>query len=100
MKYFRYDCRENRYVVLAKNFEKLRCFGQGNLYPSQRATMGLAIQEIDRIMPVGSLIPWIPRLNISDGSMASYLPAKGWIKCDGKEICDQRSCTIMRIATK
>ena len=74
----------------------LRCFGQGNFYPSQRATM----EQVDRIMPVSSLISWIPRLNTTDDNMASYLPAKGWIKCDGIETCDRgifegQSCPSM-----
>ena len=67
----------------------LRCFGQRNLYPSQRATMEITMQQIDRIMPIGSLIPWLPRLNSNDENMATYAQTKGWIKCDGKEVCDQ-----------
>lgn len=58
------------------------------------------MEQVDRIMPVGSLIPWIPRLNTTDDNMASYLPAKGWIKCDGIETCDRgifegQSCPSM-----
>ena len=62
----------------------LRCFGQGNVYPSQRATM----DQVDRIMPIGSLIPWIPRLNPNNDEKATYHQTKGWIKCDGIEKCD------------
>ena len=58
------------------------------------------MEQVDRIMPVGSLIPWIPRLNTTDDNMASYHPAKGWIKCDGIETCDRgifegQSCPSM-----
>ena len=63
----------------------LRCFGQGNFYPSQRATM----EQVDRIMPIGSIIPWIPRLNSNCDNKATYHQTKGWIKCDGIETCDQ-----------
>ena len=63
----------------------LRCFGQGNFYPSQRATM----EQVDRILPAGTIIPWVPRLNSNDDIMATYHETKGWIKCDGIETCDQ-----------
>ena len=74
----------------------LRCFGQGNFYPSQRATM----DQVDRIMPVGSLIPWIPKLHKDDEHEANYYSSKGWIKCDGIETCNQgmfegQSCPSM-----
>ena len=63
----------------------LRCFGQGNFYPSQRATM----DQVDRILPAGTIIPWVPRLNSKDDLLATYHEAKGWIKCDGIETCDR-----------
>ena len=47
------------------------------------------MEQVDRIMPVGSLIPWIPKLNKNDEHSASYHQTKGWIKCDGIETCDQ-----------
>ena len=47
------------------------------------------MDQVDRIMPIGSLIPWIPRLNPNNDDMATYHQSKGWIKCDGIEKCDQ-----------
>ena len=47
------------------------------------------MDQVDRVMPVGSLIPWIPRLNPNNDDVATYHQTKGWIKCDGIEKCDQ-----------
>ena len=47
------------------------------------------MEQVDRILPAGTIVPWVPRLNSNDDIMATYHETKGWIKCDGIETCNQ-----------
>ena len=38
-------------------------------------------------IPIGSILPWVPKPNFNSGGSASFGDYPGWIKCDGIEVC-------------
>ena len=38
-------------------------------------------------IPIGSILPWVPKPNFSSGGSARFGDYPGWIKCDGIEVC-------------
>ena len=38
-------------------------------------------------LPIGSIIPWVPKPSSSVSNTVNYNSYKGWIKCDGVEAC-------------
>ena len=38
-------------------------------------------------LPVGTILSWVPRPNMFTTEKTSYKRHRGWIKCDGKEVC-------------
>ena len=40
-------------------------------------------------LPIGSIIPWVPKPSSSATGSVHYKSYAGWIKCDGIETCDQ-----------
>ena len=79
-----YGDSDGPYSWIKYDVGRFQCSGQNSYYPSQRAIK----YGIQHLLPVGSVLPWIPKPHDEFESTASYDDFIGWINCDGVEICD------------